>query len=134
VKDWARVQFEAFGFPADPQHEMALGVYGKPGWHAFAVLDGEDIIAAANLYVYGTAAGLFGCAALPRARRRGAQSALIAARIEAAREAGCDWVLGETGAEEPGEHNSSLHNMVRAGLNVRYVRQTWIWRKEQQPR
>jgi hypothetical protein len=75
-------------------------------------------------------ASLFGCAALPRARRRGAQSALIAARIEAAVDAGCDWVLGETGAEEAGEHNSSLHNMVRGGLNVRYVRQTWTWRKE----
>ncbi|MGH3166380.1 MAG: hypothetical protein ACRDN0_10865, partial [Trebonia sp.] len=54
-----------------------------------------------------------------------AQSALIAARAAAAREAGCDWLIGEARAEKPGEPNSSLHNMVRAGLGVRYTRPRW---------
>jgi hypothetical protein len=70
---------------------------------------------------------LFGCATLPPARRRGAQSALIAARVAAAREAGCDWVIADTAAERPGEDNSSLHNMLRAGLSVQYVRRVWTW-------
>ncbi|MGH3169570.1 MAG: GNAT family N-acetyltransferase [Trebonia sp.] len=127
VEEWARVMFEGYGLPVDPHHEMAIGVYGKPGWYSFAVLEGDAIIAAANLYVHGSVADLFGSATLPKARRRGAQSALIAARIATARDAGCTWLLGDTDAEGPGEHNSSLHNMLRAGLDFRYLRQNWTW-------
>ncbi|WP_433273223.1 hypothetical protein ACQPZA_21775 [Pseudonocardia xinjiangensis] len=32
------------------------------------------------------------------------------------------------GAEGPGEHNQSLHNMRRAGFSVRYERANWVWR------
>lgn len=127
VPEWAQVMFEGYGLPVDPHHEMAVGVYGKSGWYSFAVMEDDAIIAAANLYVLGTVADLFGSATLPRARRRGAQSALIVARVAAARDAGCDWLLGDAGAENPGEHSTSLHNMLRAGLNPRYLRQTWTW-------
>lgn len=70
-----------------------------------------------------------GGATLPRARGRGAQSALIAARALAARAAGCDWLVAETFAERPGEHNSSLRNMLRAGMTTRYERRNWVWRR-----
>ena len=36
--------------------------------------------------------------------------------------------MGETGAAQPGEHNSSLNNMVRAGLALQYERKNWTWR------
>lgn len=127
AREWALVMFEAFGLPLDPHHEMPVGVHGKPGWHSFAVMEGDAIIAAASLYVRGRAADLFGGATLPRARRRGAQSALIAARIMAARSAGCDWLVGDTAPENAGERNSSLRNMQRAGLEICYLRQSWTW-------
>ena len=127
AREWALVLFEAFELPTDPHHEMPLGVHGKPGWYSFAVMEDDAIIAAASLYVHGRVADLFGGATLPWARRRGAHSALIAARIIAARRAGCNWLVGETAPERPGEHNSSLHNMQRAGLEVRYLRQGWTW-------
>jgi hypothetical protein len=47
---------------------------------------------------------------------------------ERARAAGCDWLMGETGAERPGQRNPSLRNMVRAGMPVRYEKRNWIWR------
>jgi hypothetical protein len=40
---------------------------------------------------------------------------------------GCRWLIAETGAETPGRHNSSLHNLLRAGFTAVYHRQDWIW-------
>jgi GNAT superfamily N-acetyltransferase len=118
-----------FGFPVEHQVEMGAGCVGRPGWQAFAVLDGNEMIATAGLFITGSAGHLFGAATLPDARRQGAQSALIAARAAAAREAGCSWLVGETFAEGPGQHNPSLHNMLRAGLSVFYERPNWTWRE-----
>jgi hypothetical protein len=55
---------------------------------------------------------MFGAATVPHGRRRGAQSALLAVRAQAAHNAGCRWLVAETGAEGPGEHNASLHNVL----------------------
>jgi hypothetical protein len=59
---------------------------------------------------------------------RGAQSALIAARMRTAIEAGCELLVAETGDEKPGEHNTSLRNLLRLGFRVLYKRRNWIWR------
>jgi GNAT superfamily N-acetyltransferase len=128
ARDWAAAMWEVFGFPVEHQIEMAEGVVGRPGWQPFAVFEGEEIVAIASLHLHGQVGHLFGGGTLPHARGRGAQSALIAARALAAREAGCGWLVAETGAERPGEHNPSLHNLLRAGLSVRYERRNWRWR------
>jgi hypothetical protein len=39
-------------------------------------------------------------------------------------------LVAETGAEGPGEHNASLHNMLRAGFERLYERVSWRWRAE----
>ena len=121
--------WEVFGFPVEHQIGMPVAVVGRAGWQAFGVFEGEDIIAVGALHTWGRIGHLFGGATLPRARGRGAQSALIAARALAARAVGCDWLVAETSAEQPGEHNSSLHNMLRAGMTTRYERRNWVWRR-----
>ncbi|HEX4288948.1 MAG TPA: hypothetical protein VH021_08540, partial [Trebonia sp.] len=113
--------------PVEHQVEMGAGSVGRPGWRSLAVFEGSDIVAAASLYLHGDAGHVFGMATLPRARRRGAQSAPIADLAGAACDAGCAWLVAETGAEGPGEHNSSLHNMLRAGMTIRYRRRIWRW-------
>jgi GNAT superfamily N-acetyltransferase len=128
AREWAEVTLRVFGLLVEHQVEMGTGCVGRPGWQAFAVFSGSEIVATAGLYVTGSVGHLFGAATLPGARRRGAQSALIAARAAAAREAGCAWLVGETFAEGPGQHNSSLHNMLRAGMSVCYKRPNWTWR------
>jgi GNAT superfamily N-acetyltransferase len=128
AREWAEVMWQIFGLPAEHQVEMGVECVGRRGWQAFAVFSGNAIVATAGLYVSGSVGHLFGGATLPAARGRGAQSALIAARAAAARKAGCTWLAGETGTEKPGEHNTSLHNMLRAGMSVCYERQNWIWR------
>ncbi len=128
VREWAEITWEVFDLPAEHQIDMCVAAAGQPGWQLFAVYEGDAMVATAILHTDKTIGHLFGGATLPRARNRGAQSALIAARAVAAREAGCTWLMGETGAEQPGEHNSSLNNMVRAGLALRYERKNWTWR------
>jgi GNAT superfamily N-acetyltransferase len=126
--EWAAVMLSVFGFPAGHQEEMARAAIGQPDWRAFAVWDGDAIVATAGLHLYQGTGHLFGGATRPEARGRGAQSALIAARARAARQAGCQWIIGETGREAAGQHSPSLHNMLRAGLRLRYERPNWTWR------
>ncbi|MGH3166755.1 MAG: hypothetical protein ACRDN0_12805 [Trebonia sp.] len=124
-REWAETTLQVFGLPDGHQAEMGAGTVGRPGWQSFAVFEGPTIVATGGLHVTGTVGHPFGAATLPAARGRGAQSALIAARAAAAQEAGCDWLVAETFAEQPGGHNSSLHNMLRAGMSIRYQRQNW---------
>lgn len=128
AREWAQVTFKVFGLPMEPHLEMAIGCVGRPGWHTFAVFEGSVIVATASLHTFDGVGHLLGGATLPEARGRGAQSALIAARAVAAQEAGCAWLIGEAGAEARGEHNPSLHNMLRAGMSARYQRKNWKWR------
>ncbi|HUN33156.1 MAG TPA: GNAT family N-acetyltransferase [Trebonia sp.] len=106
------------------QNEMAHWIIGRPGWQSFAVFDDTAIVAVGSLHVADNVGHLFGGATRPEFRGRGAQSALIAARVEAAWAAGCDWVVAEAAAGD----NSSLRNQRRAGLRLRYGRQHWTWR------
>jgi GNAT superfamily N-acetyltransferase len=61
--------------------------------------------------------GLFGASTLPAFRRRGVQSALLAARLAWAREKGCDLAVSIT---QPG--SISHRNIERSGFRVAYTR------------
>ncbi|NUL02342.1 hypothetical protein HRW07_03590 [Streptomyces lunaelactis] len=101
---------------------------GGFGAEQYAVWAGERIVAVGSVFLNGECADMFGGATLPEARGRGAQSALLTARVRAATAEGCRWLVAETGVEGPGEHNPSLHNMVRVGFEPLYERATWLWR------
>jgi GNAT superfamily N-acetyltransferase len=62
-------------------------------------------------------AGLFGTSTLPEFRKRGVQAALISARLEAGRAAGCDLAMSVT---QPS--SGSQHNLERQGFRVVYTR------------
>ncbi|MFC4031609.1 GNAT family N-acetyltransferase [Streptomyces polygonati] len=129
---WGSVMLRAFGMPADGGlADMVVSSVGGPDWRPFAAWDGEELVGTGTLRVKGDAGQFVAGATLPHARGRGGQSALLAARARAADEAGCRWLVAETGAEEPGTHNSSLHNMLRLGFEVQYERRNWIWRADE---
>jgi len=67
---------------------------------------------------------LYGTATLPKYRGRGAQNALIHARLIAAKRMECEWATITT---FPG--TTSQHNAERAGFQVAYTKLTWV--KEQ---
>lgn len=127
AREWATVMMAAFGFGLPGMVDLAASCVGRPNWRHYAVWDGERIIAVGGLFVNGECADMFGGATLPGSRGRGAQSALLTVRARAAQAAGCRWIVAETGAEAPGQHNTSLHNMRRAGLEPLYERVTWLW-------
>ena len=93
--------------------------------HAFAAWDGDDIVGVAILRLGGPGAQFHGAATLPAYRRQGIQSGLLAARAQAAVEAGSRWLVSEVAAVVDG--NQSLENMLTAGFTLRYERPSWIW-------
>lgn len=74
-----------------------------------------------TLIVHDNTAGVYGASVLPPFRRRGVQAALLAARLRAARQAGCDLVATTT---LPG--STSHRNVERAGFQLAYTKQIFV--------
>jgi GNAT superfamily N-acetyltransferase len=113
---FARVCADGFGLPDAPGQFV-----GSPGFACFLAWDGDEPAACAALYADGDSAWLGVAATKPGFRGRGAQGALLSARIDAARAAGAKRLVTETG-ERPG---SSYRNIVRAGFREAYLRPNW---------
>ena len=131
--DFGRIMKAGFGVPEES--EDATLWFADPGfydgeWATYAAFDGDEVVAVARLCVVEeTGAGaMFGAATLPQARNRGAQGALMDARVREARDRGCRWISAETWAESPGNPNPSQHNMRLAGLTEVHTREDWVWR------
>lgn len=90
---------------------------GHPEWQVFLACDDDGTpLATGALLIEGRHAWLGMGATLPEARRRGAQQALLAARLAAATAAGCLTVSVEAEAAQPGHSSPSLNNILRAGF------------------
>jgi GNAT superfamily N-acetyltransferase len=104
--------------------------YFDGDWAAYGAYDGDTLVAAARMLVVPEtdAVALFGAATLPEGRGRGAQTALLDARIREARDRGIRYASAETWLESDGNPNPSQHNMGRAGLTEVHTRPNWVWR------
>lgn len=98
----------------------SVGAARENGWSFFAEWDGQPI-ATASLAIEARVAVLAGASTLPQARRRGAQFALLDARLRLAARRGCD--LAMMGAL-PG--SASQRNAERHGFRVAYTRVKWM--------
>jgi GNAT superfamily N-acetyltransferase len=127
---FAHVLGTGFGMPPDPALEawFAEPVTWTGNWATFGAWAGDELAAAANLFVHGDVLTLSGAATRPQFRGRGAQTALMAARIREGLACGCRWLSTETWPESPGNLNPSQHNIRRLGLTELYVRQNWVFR------
>ena len=111
----AQVVCAAFGMPTmlAPWFEALVG---RPRWR-FVVAESAGAVAAVGaVFVEGEQAWLGIGATLEQHRKRGAQSALLGARIALAAQAGCSVLSTETGEAVTGEPNPSLANNRRAGF------------------
>jgi GNAT superfamily N-acetyltransferase len=111
-----------------PQHaaELFTKLIDRRRWTVFvAELNGE-VIAAAGLFADGDVAYLAFAATREQFRCRGAQRALMQARINFAHDAGYRWIATETGfplaADEP---SPSYHNMLWAGFRPVAIRDNY---------
>ncbi|MGS2640888.1 GNAT family N-acetyltransferase [Streptosporangium sp. G12] len=131
--EWASVVLRGFGMPEEGLAEMLAASVEHPAFRPFAVWDGDEMVAGANLFVHGEIGSLNAASTLPSHRNRGAQSALLAARAEEAENAGCRRLVAEAGLPAKGSANPSLNNMLAAGLRPLYNRRNWIWRPDTGP-
>jgi GNAT superfamily N-acetyltransferase len=97
-------------------------LFARPRWHAVVACAPDDPIGApvavGLLFVDGEVGTLAFGATRPSYRRRGAQQALMVARIRAAAARGCRWLTTQTGEPLAGEPSSSRNNMLRCGFHV----------------
>jgi GNAT superfamily N-acetyltransferase len=84
-------------------------------------------VATGAAYFTGPAAWIDFASTLPEARGRGAQSALIARRIEDCARARCDTIVVETA--EPTAENAapSYRNVTRLGFQPVYARPNYLY-------
>jgi GNAT superfamily N-acetyltransferase len=115
---------EGFGMPRELARELMRFV-GAPGWACFVAWDQAEPAACGAVYCNGDQAWLGIGATRPSHRRRGAQGALLAARIEHARAAGARRLTTETGALVDGKPSNSYRNILRAGFTEAYLRPNW---------
>jgi GNAT superfamily N-acetyltransferase len=94
---------------------------GKPGFHHFMAFDGARPVAVAALALFEDLAYLGWMSTAESDRRRGAQQALIAARIAKANELGAGLIVAETLTML----ESSLGNLERAGFREVYEKEVY---------
>jgi GNAT superfamily N-acetyltransferase len=121
ARDFGRIVAAGFELPEFIGRWFAA-LFARPRWTCFLALAGDEPAAVGTLFVCRGVGWLSFAATLPEFRRRGAQSALLATRIQAAAELGCSMVISETGALEEGRPSNSYRNIVRAGFEPVYDR------------
>ena len=84
-----------------------------------------DDVADATLFLAGDVGWLGFGSTLPEFRGRGGHTAMLAARIDAARAAGCTLVTTETGVQVEGLPSGSYRNILRAGFAEAGARDNW---------
>ena len=122
---FAEAAVRGFGEPL-VSHEWLAALASHDGWQCFVAFDGAEPAGAGALFVAGEIGWVGIGATKPERRGKGAQSALLAARIAAAADAGCSVVVTETGEPVGGVPGGSYRNIVRAGFEPRYVRANYV--------
>lgn len=122
---FGRLEAEAFGHPPEVAAWNAALV-GRDGWTFLGAFDGGTLAGVGGMFVRSEAAWFGYAATRADCRGRGAQSALIAARLERARAAGCRWCVVETAADTAEKPNPSTHNLRRLGFRDAYERPNWV--------
>lgn len=120
---FGRVVQAGYGLPAHCATWFAALVQ-RPRWRTYLACEGNIPVAAAALFQDENRGWLGVDTTLPGYRRRGAQSALIAARIADGLAAGITAFGAETGnpPAEMATGYSSYRNFCRAGFSLAYVR------------
>ncbi|HEV2426301.1 MAG TPA: GNAT family N-acetyltransferase [Terriglobia bacterium] len=115
-------------FPMPPKYLDWVGAaVGAPGFSHYLAFVGDRPVATGVVYVKGNAAWMGWAGTLTDFRRRGAQSALIATRIERAAELGAKWIFCATMEPVRGRPAGSYRNLLKCGFSEAYLRPIWVW-------
>lgn len=121
---------EVFGgvTPVPPgQLEWIKASVGAPGFSHYLAFVEDRPAAIGMVYVNRNAAWMGWAGTLTPFRRRGAQAALIAARVQHAAELGAKWIVCSTMEPKPRRPSGSYRNLLKAGFREAYLRPIWVW-------
>lgn len=125
----AGVFAEVFGavMPAPPgQLDWIKASVGAPGFSHYVAFSADRPVATGVVYVNGDAAWMGWAGTLAPFRRRGAQTALIAARTRRAANLGAKWIVCATMEPKRGRPSGSYRNLLRCGFQDAYLRPIWV--------
>lgn len=115
---WASLVSRGFGSSADlDEPNIALTIGRREGVTCFLARVGGEPAGGSAMSVGDGIAGFMSTSVLPAFQNRGAQTAMLRARLAAAQAAGCDLVEVQT---NPG--SNSQRNIMRLGFQVAYTR------------
>ncbi|MGL4962929.1 MAG: hypothetical protein ACRC67_16980 [Inquilinus sp.] len=128
--EFGRVVQQGFGLPESTIPWFAA-LPGRLGWRTYLAFDGQRPVAAGAMFINGQWAWLGVDATLTEARRRGAQSGIIARRLADGVAAGVLGFTAETANPPAGEEASysSFRNYGKAGFSLAYVRPNYKLRQ-----
>jgi hypothetical protein len=111
---------------ASPLDRWFAALATRPRWACFGAFEGDRLVGTGAAHVAGRLGWLGAAGTFPEARGRGAQSAILEARIRAAADAGARVLAAETVDRADGEAGPSFRNVVRAGFEEAYVQAWWL--------
>ena len=120
---------QSFEWPDEMKYWFA-NLYGRKFWKTYLAFDGDNPVATALLYVKDDCGWLSFASTLPDYRGKGAQSALIAKRIQDAAELGCKILTVETAEDNEQKRSQSLLNIQKMGFETAFIRPNFIWKAE----
>jgi GNAT superfamily N-acetyltransferase len=123
--EFGRVVAEGFGLPRSVIPWIA-SLAGRPNWICVMAFAHAGAVAAGAVYVNGAYAWLGLGTTLPSHRRLGAQTALLARRLDEAAARGAKVAVTETGESLPDKPSGSYRNILRAGFEEMYLRQNYV--------
>jgi len=124
--DFGRIVAESFGWQAEVAG-WAGAIVGRDGWHCYMAFDGDTPVATGAFFVSGKSAWIDFAATLADYRGRGAQAALLEARLRDAAALGCERLVVETAEQTSEKSAPSFRNMIRYGFKEAFVRPNYIW-------
>ncbi|MGI9257489.1 MAG: GNAT family N-acetyltransferase [Gammaproteobacteria bacterium] len=124
--DFAKIVCAAFDMTPAAEPLIAAAAHDDR-WRLFMSFDGDKPAGAGGLFVHDDCGWLDFGATSPEFRRRGSQGAIMAARIQAALDAGCEHLFTETGEAVEGDPQHSYGNIERHGFEPAALRENWTF-------
>ena len=121
-----------FGY-AEPMPQILRATFDSAKWQQWMAFERDIPVAAAITHLHDSTAWIGWVCTLPGHRGKGAQSALAAAQLRAAAEAGLRWVTLEAAKGSKTQPGQSLRNYRRLGWTTVHDRVIYVRRPQQAP-
>lgn len=127
-KSFGEIAVKAFEWPEQLADWIASPI-GRKNWYHYMAFEKNNPVATAAFFHSGDYAWFDFAATLPELRGKGAQSALLAKRINDCRNLGVKTIIVETAEQTSKNESESYRNVLKAGFKEAYKRPNFIFAK-----